>query len=461
MLGETIGLLAVATRELALFAAFGIIVIGLGDIAIDAIWIVRSLWRNGTIYRRCARADALSLPPPRTGGQIAVFIPAWDESAVIGAMLRHSIAAFGPGAWQIYVGTYPNDSATIAAVRAVASPRVSLVIGDRDGPTTKADCLNTLWHALRHHELHTGTSTKAIVLHDAEDVVDSAELGIYASLIERFALVQLPVMPLIDHGSRLIAGHYLDEFSECHGKTVVVREAIGAAIPSAGVGCAFERAMLGRIAAERGGAPFDADSLTEDYELGLGIAQRGGKGAFVRIAQRPGGAIVAVRAHFPATLDAAVRQKARWMAGIALSGWDRLGWRGGIAECGMRLHDRRALLAALVLLAAYLALLLESAGRLLVWVAGVAPPNAMADMAALLWACSGIMIWRLAMRAGFVMRDYGWREALLSVPRAVVANLIAMMAARRAVRIYIRARRDGVIRWDKTMHHFPAMFPAE
>ena len=46
------------------------------------------------------------------------------------------------------------------------------------------------------------------------------------------------------------------------------------------------------------------------------------------------------------------------MTGIALAGWDRLGWRGGLAERWMRLRDRQSLLAALILCAAYLALLL-------------------------------------------------------------------------------------------------------
>jgi bacteriophage N4 adsorption protein B len=55
-----------------------------------------------------------------------------------------------------------------------------------------------------------------------------------------------------------------------------------------------------------------------------------------------------------------------------------------------------------------------------------------------------------------VARLYGWREGLRSIPRAVVANIIDMMAARRAVGLYLTARRDGVVRWDKTRHDFPA-----
>jgi adsorption protein B len=51
--------------------------------------------------------------------------------------------------------------------------------------------------------------------------------------------------------------------------------------------------------------------------------------------------VVASRGHFPATLGAAVRQKARWLGGIAFAGWDRLGWRGGLGERWFRLRDRR------------------------------------------------------------------------------------------------------------------------
>jgi hypothetical protein len=36
------------------------------------------------------------------------------------------------------------------------------------------------------------------VLHDGEDVVHSAELRVLDCLIQRFDLVQLPVLPLID-----------------------------------------------------------------------------------------------------------------------------------------------------------------------------------------------------------------------------------------------------------------------
>lgn len=451
----------VALRELALFAAAGFLVGGLDELAIDLIWAARAGWRRLVVYSRFARADLASLAAPVAPGRIAVFIPAWDEAAVIGAMLATALARFGAGDYRLYVGCYPNDPGTREAVRAIAArdPRVRPVLCSRAGPTTKADCLNHLWAALLADEAADGVRAKAVVLHDAEDVVDAGELAVFDRLIERFDLVQLPVLPIVHPGvgwfARLVSGHYCDEFAEAHGKLVVVREALGAAIPSAGVGCAIARAALGELADAAGGRPFDAASLTEDYELGLTIAGQGRGGAFVRLpAGDAGEGLVAVRAFFPHELGAAVRQKARWMTGIALAGWDRLGWEGGIAERWMRLRDRRALLAALVLAAGYGALLIWGVQAALAWLGLVPPPDAGLP-AWLVLVNVALACWRLAVRAGFVGAAYGWRAALCVPARTIVGNFIAMMAARRALFRYLGLLRGEVLHWDKTAHHFP------
>ncbi len=454
-------LLALAAYELTLFAVIGFLIGGVDDFLIDCVWMLRSLWRNATVYRRYNRSNVATLPPPFTPGLIIVFIAAWDESSVIGRMVDHAVRTFDHPAYRIYVGCYPNDPATAAAVRAVCSDHVHVVVNDVPGPTTKAGCLNTLWRALLRDEIAEGFRAKAIVLHDAEDIVHSAELRVFDTLIERFDLVQLPVLPLPDASSRWVGGHYSDEFAEAHGKTIVVREAIGAAIPAAGVGCAFSRNLLAHIAEGRGGVPFDGDSLTEDYEIGLRLAEYGGRGAFVRLPGTHGSAMVGVRAHFPGTLDSAVRQKSRWIAGIALAGWDRLGWRGGWAEGWMRLHDRRALIGAAVLLAGYAALVLTSGLWAAHWIVGTSRPAMTPTLGWLLSISGAILLWRLAVRCAFVTYAYGWREGIRAVPRAVIGNVIAIMAARRALFLYLRMRRDGVVRWDKTAHAFPDVLPAE
>jgi adsorption protein B len=453
--------LELAMQEVALFAAFGFLVLGMSDVIVDFLWFwllfSGRLGPDKAFDRDIARLSEGGT----TTGLMAVFVPAWDEADVIERMLAQALLRFSPGDFCLYVGCYPNDPETIAAVRRVADPRVRLVIGAAPGPTTKADCLNRLWEALLEDERAEGRRARAIILHDAEDVVHSAELAIFDRLIGQFDLVQLPVLPLIDDNSRWIAGHYIDEFAESHAKELVVRAAVGAGLPSAGVGCAFARDALERLAERAGGLPFDAESLTEDYELGLRLRAMGGRAAFVRSFGVESRSLVATREYFPGTIDAAVSQKARWMVGIALSGWDRLGWTGGLAERWMRLRDRQSVLAALVLLAGYCALLswalLEARNILL----GVPAPPTPALLQVLLWLNAMLFTWRLAMRFGFVSRAYGWREGLRSLPRVVVGNAIAMLAARRAVLRYRHSRRTGRTRWDKTVHAYPAIMPAE
>ncbi|MEH3105856.1 MAG: glycosyl transferase family protein [Sphingomonas fennica] len=444
-------MLTAITYELLLFAAIGLAIGGVDDLAVDAIWLWRTAHRRLTVYRRHPRATVATLPPPMQPGRFAIFVPAWAEGAVIGPMLRAALARIDHRDYRIYVGTYPNDPATRAEVAAVAAadPRVREVCGTRAGPTTKAECLNRLWRRMAADEAAEARPFKAIVLHDAEDVVHPDALAVFDRLIERFDLVQLPVLPLIDRGARLVSGHYADEFVEAHGRQLVVREALGAGMPSAGVGCAIGRAALGRMAEAGGDAPFDERSLTEDYEIGLRLGAAGGRGILVRIAGR-GGGIVATRAYFPATLDTAVRQKTRWLTGIALAGWDRLGWAGGWAELWMRLRDRRAILAAAVTAVAYAAGLLVIATAL----AGVAVPLDPV-MAALLGFNAATFLWRIAMRATMVGRVYGWREGLWSIARLVPANIIAIASAWRAVRAYLTVR-EGPPAWDKTTHVFPA-----
>ena len=442
--------------ELALFAGVGFLLFALNDLAVDLIYFTRRAWRSATVYSRYPRSFASGLARPDPPGLFAVLIPAWDEATVIGPMLRATLERLDHPNYRLFVGYYRNDPATAAAIAAVGDPRVEAVRVEADGPTTKADCLNHLYDALVSHEVAHRVSAKAIVLHDAEDLVHPLELVLFDQLIGKAAVVQLPVLPLVDPGSRWIAGHYCDEFAEAHAKELVVREAVGASIPLAGVGCAVAREPLARIATMHEGRPFAGTSMTEDYELGLRLGALGLKTMFVRIPAVAGDrAKVASRGHFPSTLGAAVRQKSRWLGGIALAGWDRLGWGGGLGERWMRLRDRRGPFAAVLLVAAYGAALLWSQ----LWIAESlgAPVQARLDpaLATLLVVNGWLLAWRVAMRAAFTTSAYGWRQGLLSVPRLVVGNVIAMLAAARAISLHLGG---GPRRWEKTHHIFPAEY---
>ena len=122
-------LLDVAAREFLLFASVGLLIGGIDDLAIDLIWIGRSVWRRATVYSRHDRVTAQTLARPERRGPIAIFIGAWDESAVIGEMLRAALGRFDHGDYRIYVGVYPNDPDTIGEVQAVGDPRIRMVSG--------------------------------------------------------------------------------------------------------------------------------------------------------------------------------------------------------------------------------------------------------------------------------------------------------------------------------------------
>ncbi len=157
----------------------------------------------------------------------------------------------------------------------------------------------------------------------------------------------------------------------------------------------------------------------------------GGRCALARVPEAPGGRPVSVRAYFPARIDAAVRQKARWMTGIALAGWDRTGW-GRARDLGdhwMRMRDRRATIEIPVLATAYCALVLWGASLAGHAVAAVpAPALAAGDALAARRQRPCCSAGGLAVRAAFVGRAYGWREACWSAPRVVTGNFIALLA---------------------------------
>ena len=453
---DLVTLATLVMRELMLFSCVGFLVGSIDELLIDLVWIGRSVWRRLFVYPRFEAWTARKLAHRPDAKSFAVFIPAWDEAAVIGPMLDAAKRAYAEDRTHIFVGCYPNDLPTIEIVCRREDYRLSLVETATDGPTTKAHCLNQLYGALKKHEQRSGRLFDGIILHDADDVISPYEARIFDRLADRFGMIQLPVVPLPDRESRWISGHYCDEFAESHTKTQIVREALGAALPGAGVGCMIRRDVIEMLAKGSEGRPFAEASLTEDYELGLRLGAFGVRPAFVRIPDLGPFGIVATQAHFPTSFTAAVQQKARWMTGIGLAGWDRLGWGQGWVENWMRWRDRRGVMAAAILFAAYLAVLLCSG--LLVWsvLTGSRPPQVGPIVTLLLHINAGMLLWRLFCRAFFVTRIYGWREGIRSLPRTLVANVISIVAARRAVKRYLAMRKRGQVEWDKTSHKFPS-----
>lgn len=440
-----LGTLAVAERELFLFAAFWLVLGALDELAMDGCWA----WLR---LRGKTKSMPAGDPPVRLSGPTAVFLPAWCEAEVLATTMAQIREAWPQPELRLFVGIYRNDPETLAAAieGAGCDSRVRVIVHEREGPTTKADCLNRLYRALEQDEARHSIRYRAVVLQDAEDMVHPAAIGMLDRALGTHAMAQLPVRPAHGARSRFVAGHYADEFAEAHGKAMVVRDAFDVALPSAGVGCAVERGMLGLLVAEHARAPFDADSLTEDYELGFKIRRMGGTSTFLR-GRDAAGNMIATTSYFPDDIGAAARQKARWIHGIAFQGWDRLGWKGGWIDRWMMLRDRRGPLAALVLASAYALLLVEA----VLWLTDTphADPGAVRPwLGAIGLFLVASLAWRAVCRVAFVWREYGIGQVGLALMRIPVANVIAIMAGRRALAAYVRTLFGGPIRWDKTAH---------
>lgn len=453
-------LLTAAERELLVFAAFWFAV-GLADeFAVDCAWF----WLRLTGRARTARLPA-DYGRSELAGPAAVLIPAFEEAEVIATTVAHMLRTWSQRELRIYVGCYANDAPTVAAAvqGTLDDPRVRIVVHAARGPTTKADCLNRLYAALCADERRSGRAFRAVVLHDAEDMVHPAAIQAIDTALSTHDFIQLPVRPALDPRSRWIAGHYADEFAESHAKALVVRSALGAALPAAGVGCGFSRSALARLAvrraAEGDSGPFATDCLTEDYELGLMLSGEGRGSLFLRL-RDAAGQLVATSSYFPAQLSAAVRQKTRWVHGIAFQAWDRMGWSARPIELWMALRDRRGPLTALVLFAAYLLLVIDAVLLLAAQFGAEWPLPVSPAVRALAWLSVAGFFWRMAMRLVFTAREYGLREGLFAMLRIPVGNIIAIIAGRRALAAYLRSLAGQQVVWDKTAHSgHPALLP--
>ncbi len=444
------GWLAPFRHELVLFAAVFFLVGALDELAVDLTY----LWLRLTGRVSTLRIDDRNLVGLPLSHRCAVLIPAWRETSVIGATIAHALTVWPQRELWLFVGCYRNDPGTAAAARAASQSdtRLHIVSVDVDGPTSKADCLNHLFKALRDQEKQTGEKAGFVVLHDAEDMVDPAALPLLDRALEDCDFAQLPVVALPQRRSLWIGGHYTDEFAEAHGKNMVVRSALGVPIPGAGVGCAISRPLLDLLDEGRGGrGPFAVGALTEDYELGLTVGREGGRSRFLRYRANTD-RLIATRAYFPADRRAAVRQKTRWIHGIALQSWDRLGWWGGPADLWMQLRDRRGPFAALLLAIAY-ALILAAGVELLLNTAGIAPAAPVsAELYVLLLLNTLALLWRAIVRACFTARDHGLLQGVVAVPRILVSNTIAILAGARALAGYLASLRGAPFVWDKTEH---------
>ena len=280
------------------------------------------------------------------------------------------------------------------------------------------------------------------------------ELTLFDQLIDRAAVIQLPVVPLIDPSSPWISGHYCDEFAEATARSWWSARRSErrshwpvSAAPSSG-------GALARLAAQEGGHPFIAASMTEDYEMGLRVGALGLKTMFVRSPPSRAAGVVSSRGHFPASLEppsarkpADRRHRLRRMGPARLA---RRAWRALDADARPARPAGRP----------------ADAGRLRQPCSSTDPRNARACgapiRAALVAGAQDLADgqrsppWLARNDSGPAssQRPTGWKQGLLSVfPAWVVGNLISILAVWRALNASIR-RAAGPL--GQYLHIFPA-----
>jgi len=432
--------------------AMAILISGLDDLVVDFAWA----W---TWLKSALRPAASVFPPgprqlenaPRQ--RIAIFVPLWHEHQVVGRMLEHNLAAIRYPDYHFFAGCYPNDVQTQEAVQAVAErfPQVHLALCPHPGPTSKADCLNWIYQHLLLLEERSGEVFDIVVIHDAEDLVHPEELRWINYYAARYDFVQTPVLALATPLRKLTHGVYCDEFAENHSRDMTVRAVLGGFVPSCGVGTGYRRDALERLARASSNRLFEPEALTEDYENGLRLFRLGCSQAFVPISKSSNGGrdFVVTREFFPASWNAALRQRTRWVTGIALQGWQRFGWSGKPGEVYWLWRDRKGLIANPLSLAANLVFIYGAATAM--WMR-VSPWQARLAMATL-----ALQIVRIGVRMLCVGRIYGLVFALGVPARAVYANALNTAATVQAVARYTWARvRGQPLKWLKTEHAYPA-----
>jgi adsorption protein B len=395
--------------------------------------------------------------------RIAILVPLWREHNVIGQMLDHNLSAIRYQNYDVFVGAYPNDEATVRAVAEAARrhSRVHLVVCPHDGPTSKGDCLNWIYRGIEKFEARQNARFEVIITHDAEDLIHPESLRLINWYSPAYDMVQVPVLPLPTGLGKFTHGLYCDEFAEYQSKDIPARKRLGGFLPANGVGTGFGRVALERLAATRQGRVFDPECLTEDYQTGYQLHAMGHTQIFVPLRFEAGGP-VATREYFPQRLRTAIRQRSRWVTGIALQGWQKNGWRVPWRQVYWFWRDRKGLVGNLLTPVAN-AVFLYGVARYLGFLGDASGPGRhiphwlTRSCVATLW----IATLQAAIRTRCCARVYGWRFAAAVPLRMLWGNLINSAATVTALWQFWGAhRKHSVPAWKKTEHVYPGQVAA-
>ncbi len=432
--------------------AVWIVISGLDDLFVTLAWFATRHFRFPWPSERAAQR-AKERP-------IAVFVPLWQEHSVIGRMLRHNLDGIRYRNYHFFVGVYPNDVPTVEVVEreALRDGRVHVALCPHDGPTSKGDCLNWIYQRMKDYERVHRLQFQIVVMHDAEDVIHPLSLRLINWFSRDYAMVQVPVLPLPTRIGEWTHGLYCDEFAEYQRKDIPVRQFLGGFLPSNGVGTGFDRKAIERLAEARWGRPFDPACLTEDYETGYLLHSMGFRQIFVPLGGE-GAEPLATREFFPRQFRAAIRQRTRWVTGIALQSWERHGWRAPWPQVYWFWRDRKGLVGNLLSPAANLLFLygtvsyVASLGQAGPWHLGDYIPDWLSLVCRVTLGVSAL---QAGVRAYSAATIYGWSFAAGVPARMVWGNLVNFAATANALWQFWDARMKGRgLAWNKTEHVYP------
>lgn len=331
---------------------------------------------------------------------------------------------------------------------------MKVVVNRLPGPTSKGQMLNEMFA----QEFDGDGGPELVILHDSEDVIDPRTFEVYAAYAKEHDFIQAPVFSLTRAKGDVVAATYMDEFAERHTREMIVRDAVGAAIPSAGVGTCMTKRLIKHFLATRGQVLMSG-TVTEDYILGVEAKRAGFKPAFAAISRNADNGLdyVATREFFPKSLNASIKQKTRWVYGINFEALHKLGWSGDPWDFYFFLRDRKGMITSFLppVSAALLVLMVFD------YVDIADAPETMGNiLIASMWINLFALVTRYVVRvlAGHqVYGKYDWIGIALRWPAAIYINMVAVY---RAWVTYLGESQLATqpIVWSKTAHEVPEDF---
>lgn len=444
---------------LALVVVLGGLIYTLDDLFIDLYALVNR------IKPQLVTSDFIARIKSTPEKNIAIIVANWKEADVIGPMIRGNLRNLDYNNYTFFIGIYPNDTPTWEAARKLEDlypHKVVVIVNTQNGPTSKGQMLNEMARHIFKSEHKTGMKFDLMLMQDSEDVLHRYSLRLmnYFSSVADF--VQIPVFSFNVAAKSLVGGVYIDEFAESHTKDLLVREALGAAVPSAGVGTLLSRSLVLSLQDTQNGDFLKEDTLTEDYHLGMMTKELGFKSKFACVEyEKENGQreFIATREYFPSNFQASMRQKSRWTLGIAYQGVDNLQWRGATIDKYFMWRDRRGPWNSVLIILSTILLL-----QFMVASSFNVIPEVLTSTAfqTLLMFNMVNMTVRVIQRMRAVARTNARKHVWLVPVRWLLANVINIGATYKAYRQYQEGVRTGKRPvWIKTEHRLPEHFGSE